>query len=150
MADHNTLIGSTAREIESGTVLIGGVLREIESGLVLVNGVAREIEFIKKEMVVMTLAKAPSSTVEKVTIDGKDYTTAGAYEIEKGSTIEFFTKSMNSGSMSAVRINGTRVFSHFNTTWQAYEYVANGDINVAFNGTDDKDFGRGYIDITEL
>lgn len=45
MADHNTLIGSTAREIEGGTVLIGGVLREIESGLVLVNGVSREIAF---------------------------------------------------------------------------------------------------------
>lgn len=42
---HNSLIGGTAREIESGTVLIGGVLREIESGLVLVNGVAREIAF---------------------------------------------------------------------------------------------------------
>lgn len=146
---HSTNIGGTAREFESGTVLIGGVLREIESGLVLVNGVAREIEFVKKEMAVMTFTNAPTSAVEKVTIDGKAYTTAGAHEIEKGSVVKFSTKSENPGSMSLVRINGERVFQHFETTWQVYDYVANGNISVKFNGTSDGDFGRGYIDITE-
>lgn len=146
---HNTNISGTAREFESGTVLIGGVLREIESGLALVGGVAREIEFVKKEMAVMTFTNAPTPAVEKVTIDGKAYTTAGAHEIEKGSVVKFSTKSENSGSMSLVRINGDRVFSHFETTWQAYDYVANGNFSVKFNGTSDGDFGRGYIDITE-
>ena len=45
MANHNTLIGSTDREIEGGMMLIGGVLREIESGMTLVGGAAREITF---------------------------------------------------------------------------------------------------------
>lgn len=146
---HNTNIGGTAREFESGTVLIGGVLREIESGLVLVGGVAREIALAKKEMVLMTFANAPTSAVEMVTIDGKEYTKAGDYEIEKGSVVKFFTKSENPGSMSLVMINTERVFQHFETTWQAYDYVASGNINVAFYGTSDSDFGRGYIAITE-
>lgn len=45
MADHNTLSGGVAGEIEGGTVLIGGVACEIQSGMTLVNGVAREITF---------------------------------------------------------------------------------------------------------
>ena len=59
MADHNTLIGGTVREIESGTVLFGGVLREIESGMTLVNGVAREIE----------IAPSGPPTIERVFAD---------------------------------------------------------------------------------
>lgn len=150
MADHNTLIGSTGREIESGTVLIGGVLREIESGMVLVGGVAREIEFVKKEMVTMTFTNAPTSAVEKVTVDGKDYTTAGTHEIEKGSAVKFFVKAVAAGAIAIIRLNSKNILTNYNTAWSEYDYVANGSISVTFNGTSDSGFGRGYINITEL
>lgn len=148
--EHYTLISGTAREIEGMTVNIGGVLREIESGLVLVNGVAREIEFVKKEMVVMTFTNAPTSAVEKVTVDGKDYTTAGTHEIEKGSAVKFSVKAVAAGAIAIIRLNSKNVLTSYNEVWSEYDYVANGSISVTFNGTSDSGFGRGYINITEL
>lgn len=45
MADHNSLIGGVAAEIEGGNILIDGMEYEIESGTVLSDGAAMEIKF---------------------------------------------------------------------------------------------------------
>lgn len=144
MADHNTRIGSTEREIDSGTVLIGGVLREIESGLTLAGGVAREIEFAKKEMVAMTFTNAPTTSTERVVVNGESYTQSGSYEIEKGSTVQFSVKSSISSYTSVIRLNRTEVVSERGTSWKTYELVANTNVTVSFSGST----SRGYIEIT--
>lgn len=141
---HNTNIGGTAREIESGTVLLGGVLREIESGLVLVNGVAREIEFARPEMVTLTLSNALTS-MERVVVNGQSYTAAGSYEIEKNSTVQVSVKGSSSSSTSVIRLNRTVVVSNRSTSFEVYELVADTAITIQSNG----DSYRGYIDITK-
>ena len=87
MADHNTLIGSTARENESGTMLIGGVLREIESGLALVNGVAREIAFTDDQATITITTEGSVRTYAWVIINETEYTSDTTVEVPKGTNI---------------------------------------------------------------
>ena len=134
MADHNTLMGSTSREIESGTVLIGGVLREIESGLVLVNGVAREIEFVVTPFeCTITFLEYGSSEYQYVSIDGKKYIgdqwdDHDEIIVLSGTVIELYAKDNRSGN-GAILLDGKTVASADPAT---YQYTVNGDLEITF------------------
>lgn len=143
MADHNTLIGSTAREIESGTVLIGGVLREIESGLVLVNGVAREIEFVvapKTRRVTITgkgyYGTNSSVTLAYVEIGGKKYTSAASLEVEDGTiatlaAMRGYNTSGNTGG--EIKENGVVIGYGGRGKLGTYDYTIESDVTISMS-----------------
>ena len=131
MADHNTLIGSTSCEIESGTVLIGGVVREIESGLVLVNGVAREIAF-KPRTFNVTISGSTQPTRAKVEINGVEYSSAARLVVESGTElIAYAMSSLNGKYTTQVNLNGTRVLTSSSGSWfDTYTHVIESDVEV--------------------
>lgn len=117
MADHNTLIGSTAREIESGTVLIGGVVREIESGTVLVGGVAREIAFSQPVSITIS-GTVKNGTFAYCTVDGVKVgpdTASGSLtiEVDNKQVVAVYVSSSGTylGSRCKVTLNRTTVLS---------------------------------------
>ena len=146
MADHNTLIGSTAREIEGGTVLIGGVLREIESGLVLVNGVSREIEFGGGKKVI-TITGTGNTTRCHVTIGGTKYTSGATVEVDTGTVITLYIN--GSPSFSAIYINGSQVGTE--TATYSYAVEKNVEIKLEYRMTTSGSARRyyAYIYVTE-
>ena len=146
MADHNTLIGSTAREIESGTMLIGGVLREIDSGLALVNGVAREIAFTK-EMFTVTITKTGNYANASVVIDGTTYTSSATVEVEVGEIIHCEAVSDHVGG-SRIYLNEEEVADSVSAETGGrgtaeYEYTVIG--NTAIELSTGKYWGDIYI-----
>lgn len=147
MADHNTLIGSTSREIEGGTVLIGGVLREIESGLALVNGVAREIEFA--EDLVIVKITGSSSGFAIVGVGDTEYTSAATIEIPIGTLIVFTIEANFPGYTGRITVDGNNV-AVANLSTGTYELVAETDISVvlSFSDVGSGTHGAGSITVT--
>ena len=136
---HNTNIGGTAREFESGTVLIGGVLREIESGLVLVNGVAREIEFVvapKTRRVTITgngYYKDYTTKLAYVEIGGKQYTSAASLEVEDGTiaTLAAMTGYNTSGDVGGeIKENGVLIGRGGYGRLGTYDYTIESDVTI--------------------
>ena len=110
MADHNTLIGGAAGEIEGGTVLLSGVAYELESGTVLVNGVAQEIDF--GGVTAVTITGIPYASRAYATIEGADINKTGTYEYKKPVSITVSVSPTGSnGGNSTIKLNGTQVAS---------------------------------------
>jgi hypothetical protein len=135
---HYTNIGSTSREIESGTVLIGGVLREIETGIVLVGGVAREIAFGPGDATMNVVSKTTNAYAMEIEWDGGSHTDSrksATYSIPIGTTIRF--KIPVSDTIGGIRLNGSiistsplPVTGSGSNKRQYYDYVLNGNITV--------------------
>jgi hypothetical protein len=148
MADHNTPIGSTSREIESGTVLIGGVVREIESGLVLANGVAKEIAFTKPLVKVVITNNGQIDNYATVTMNGVTYNSEGNFLLYAGTVITLKVRSVNyTGNASIVGriyVDTVLVQSIKNGT-ATYELTVDSHTNIHLSRSAD---GYGTIEVT--
>lgn len=158
MADHNTLMGSTSREIEGGTVLIGGVVREVDSGMTLVGGVVRDIAFVK-EVYTITISGSGAGYAN-VTIDGQTYNSSTTLSVLEGTEITFNIKSNNGAAYSYLYINeklidqvvnGSKTYSmavpHDMTIQLTYQSTYNGVIRVSTAGLETRTVeitGSGY------
>lgn len=151
MADHNTKVGSTGREIEAGTTLVGGVSREIESGLVLVGGVQREISLGAKKIFTLTVSGSAINTggsisntsLDRVQLNGT-YLKAGTYEVEEGAVIKVTAYAKGSYYVSAsIYLDGTVIKQTEQSTNSSnapqksvsYSLTVSGDVGIACSNT---------------
>lgn len=139
---HNTLIGSTAYEIEGGTAMANGAVYEIELGMTLVGGVAYEIPFTKPIRTV-TITGEGNINVCYVTINGTKYYEASTLEVEAGTIIDMYVTGRYGSSTGTITLNGTTVASGRPAE---YAYTATGDVTIAFRFSE---YGSSSISITE-
>ena len=146
MAEHNTLIDSTACEIEGGTVLLDGAALGIELGMTLVGGVAYEIPFSPK-ITTVTISGEASVLYAQYSFDGGDswLSQEGTFEYERPFNITVKVKpSSSNGGTSTIKLNGTQVAS--GTYYSPAEYTFEPDTdNVSIEFTKNPVYSGGSV-----
>lgn len=145
MADHNTKVGSTGREIEAGTTLVGGASREIESGLALIGGAQREIILTTPKFMVGVSGVTPYKNYYHAEIGGT-VLQIGAVEVDGGTELKCVSGDNSSYNLGEIYLNGGLVASGKRTL--TYTMAVDSNVSVFLwtqartNGTS---YGKVYI-----
>lgn len=129
MADHYSLIGGAAGEIESGRVLLDGASYEIESGRVLVNGTSREIEFSRALQI--TMSGYMVATYAYVVVGNDTYTAGSTVEVEPDTRITVYVSAPNTTAAAKCLIekDGATVKSGSGS----YVFAAESNMTIVFS-----------------
>ena len=137
MADHYSLIGGAAGEIESGRVLLNGASYEIESGTVLSDGAAMEIRFTGG-LVEIAISGNLVEDYAYVIVGSAVITASETMEAEPGMIISVYARSPNTTAGQNCFITYNRV--EVKTGQGSYSFELTKDTKIVF--------GRGSITVS--